>query len=484
MAASVLSRTMGPLVAIELIESEQIGTVGVGEATIPQILNLLAVLGIDEHDFLRHTQGSIKLGIQFNHWGQLGDSYLHDFGAPGRPLGMLDFHHYWVRARQHDVAAELGDYSFNTVAALDNRYERVDVDTAAGVVPIQHAFHFDASLVAGVLRKFSEANGVTRTEGKIVDTTLDGESGFIDSLTLDGGAVIEGDLFIDCSGFRGLLIEQALKTGYDDWTHWLPANSAIAVPCESVEPLTPYTQSTARKAGWQWRIPLQHRIGNGHVYSNEYMSDDEATGILMDNLDAPALAEPRQLRFTTGRRKKFWNRNCVALGLASGFLEPLESTSIHLVQSHLNRLLHLFPDAGFAPDLVDEYNAQCAYEFERIRDFIILHYHANERTDSQFWIDRREMDVPDELRHKIELFRQTGTIYEDAEDLFKKSSWLQVMVGQRIMPEGFHPMADLLKDEQLTQFMSNIRQLIDVKVGKMSGHRDYLNSHCEAIAGT
>jgi len=445
---------------------------------------MLNLLGIDEHDFLAHTQGSIKLGIQFNDWGKLGDSYLHDFGIAGRPLGMLSFQHYWLRARSEGNAESLGHYSLNSVAALANRYAPLEALGNTGLKGLDHAFHFDASLVAKYLRGISERQGVVRTEGKIVDVTRRADDGYIESLTLDSGNKIAGELFIDCSGFRGLLIEQALETGYDDWTEWLPCNRAVAVPCAPVEPLTPYTQSTARQAGWQWRIPLQHRIGNGHVFSAEYLSEDEATDVLMSNLDGEPLAEPRVLRFTTGRRKKFWSHNCVALGLASGFLEPLESTSIHLVQSGLSKLIEFFPDASFAEETRAEYNRQCAYEFERVRDFIILHYHVNQRTDSPFWIDRREMSVPDELTHKIELFRANGRIHEDREDLFKPSSWLQVMLGQHVVPRAYHPMADVLSKEQLAAFLSDIREYIDHAAASLPDHREFLEKNCAAIEGT
>jgi tryptophan halogenase len=484
MAAAALSRTMGKLLDIELVESDQIGTVGVGEATIPQIRLLLALLGIDELEFLRNTQGSIKLGIQFNGWSRPGDRYIHAFGAIGRPLAGVPFHHYWLRAKSAGANEGLWSYSFNAMAAAADSFDRVDSMGDTGLSPLVRAYHFDASLVAKFLRAYSERAGVVRTEGKVVDTKLRGEDGFIESLRLESGATVAGDLFIDCSGFRGLLIEEALQTGYEDWTHWLPCNRAAAVPCESVEPLTPYTQSTARAAGWQWRIPLQHRIGNGHVYSSDYISDDEAIGVLMNNLDGAPLAEPRVLRFTTGRRRKFWNRNCLALGLASGFLEPLESTSIHLVQSGLDRLIRLFPAAGFAAAVSDEYNRQSAYEFERVRDFIILHYHANERTDSPFWIDRREMSVPDSLAAKLELFRASGRIVEDAEDLFKEVAWLQVMVGQRIEPQAYHPVVDQLSDAQLDGFLAGIRDYVARRVAALPDHRAFLDEHCPAIAGT
>ena len=480
MAAAVFARALGPAVEIELVESEQIGTVGVGEATIPQIRLLLGLLGIDERDFLKNVQGSIKLGIRFNDWGRLGDSYIHAFGAMGRPLGMLEFYHYWLRARLEGSDADLWATSLNSVAADLDRFDDFETFGDTGLSGLVRAYHFDAGLVAGYLRRYAEPLGVQRTEGLIVDVVLDGESGSIRSVKLDSGTDIEGDLFVDCSGFRGLLIEEALETGYEQWTDWLPCDRAVAVPCAPVEPLTPYTQATARTAGWQWRIPLQHRTGNGHVYSSAYLSDDEATTTLLDNLDGEALAEPRVLRFTTGRRRKVLNRNCLALGLASGFLEPLESTSIHLVQSFLSRFLNLFPGGDFAPALVDEYNRLTAYEFERVRDFIILHYHANERTDSPFWIDRREMSVPESLTEKMALFRSSGRLVEDAEDLFKNVAWLQVLIGQHVDPVDYHPMADVLTDEQLRGFLANLQTLVADQARRFPTHRAWLEANAPA----
>lgn len=478
MAASVLSRVMGPLVKIELVESDEIGIVGVGEATIPQIRLLLGVLGIDEADFLKNTEGSIKLGIRFNDWAQIGDSYLHAFGDIGRPLGMLSFYPYWLRAKSLGHDSGLWDFNLNAVAADRNRYEPMDNFGDTGLTGLVPAYHFDASLVARYLRHYSEAQGVTRTEGRITDVSTNAESGFITAVTLENGETIDGELFIDCSGFRGLLIEQTLKTGYEDWTEWLPCNRAVAVPCASADPLTPYTQATARTCGWQWRIPLQHRTGNGHVYSDAYMNEDEATSILLDNLDGEALAEPRHIRFTTGRRRKFWNRNVVALGLASGFLEPLESTSIHLVQAGIDRLIKLFPSRDFSASTIDEYNRQSIAEFESVRDFIILHYYANERTDSQFWIDRREANVPDRLREKIELFRETGVITEESEDLFKEVAWLQVMLGQRVEPRRFHPMAERITPSQSNEFLGGLRQVIANRAETLMDHRAYIDRFC------
>ena len=481
MAAAVFARALGREVEIELVESDQIGTVGVGEATIPQIRLLLGLLGIDERDFLSNVQGSIKLGIRFNDWGRPGDSYLHAFGAIGRPLGMLDYYHYWLRARQAGIASNLWSTSLNAATADLDRFDDFESFGDTGLSGLVRAYHFDAGLVAQYLRRYAEPLGVRRTEGLIVDASLDAEAGTIRSVKLDGGKDIAGDLFVDCSGFRGLLIEEALGTGYEDWTHWLPSDRAVAVPCASVDPLTPYTQATARTAGWQWRIPLQHRTGNGHVYSSAYLSDDEATATLLENLDGEALAEPRLLRFTTGRRRKVLNRNCLALGLASGFLEPLESTSIHLVQSFLDRFLKLFPGGTFAPELVDEYNRRTAYEFERVRDFIILHYHANERTDSPFWVDRREMAVPDTLTDKIALFRATGRLVEDAEDLFKNVAWLQVLIGQHVEPLDYHPMADLLTDGQLRGFVDNLESLVAGQAGRFPTHRAWIEANVPAV---
>lgn len=478
LAAAVLGRSMGSRLEIELIESDAIGTVGVGEATIPPIRLPLAMLGIDENEFLSQTQGTIKLGIQFNDWARRGDSYIHAFGPTGHPFGMLEFYHYWLRSQAQGFTDDLASFSLNASSALANKYGRADNARPGSPASLVHAFHFDAALVAQYLRRLSQRLNVRRTEGKVVDTVLRSDDGFIESVTLENGASITGDLFIDCSGFRGLLAEEALQSGYEDWSHWLPCDRAIAVQCESAGPLLPYTQATAREAGWQWRIPLQQRVGNGHVYCSDYLSDDEATAVLLANIDGKPLTDPRVLRFTVGHRRKFWNRNCVALGLASGFIEPLESTAIHLVQSGVKRLLDLFPDTGFSPTIIDEYNRQCTFEFERIRDFIILHYHANERDDTTFWVDRREMAIPDSLSERIELFRSTGRIQDNGKDLFQTDAWLQVMVGQRILPEAYHPMADIPSDEQLGKFLAEIKRVITHNSSAFPDHQQYIETHC------
>lgn len=478
MAAAVLAKALDRSVSITLIESEEIGIVGVGEATIPQIRLINAFLGIEENAFVRATQASFKLGIEFNDWRQIGDSYMHAFGDIGTSLGLLGFHHYWLRARAAGQSQSLWDFSLNYQAAIQDRFAPLERLGNSSLTGVRYAYHFDAALYARLLRQYAQGAGVTRVEGKIIDVALRGEDGFVDAVLLEGERRIAGDLFLDCSGFRGLLIEGALKAGYTDWTHWLPCDRAVAVPCAHGAALRPYTQATARQAGWQWRIPLQHRVGNGHVYSSQHLSDDEATAILLANLEGAPLAEPRPLRFTTGMRKRQWVKNCVALGLASGFMEPLESTSIHLIQAGISRLVAMFPDARFAPSLIAEYNRQSAFEFERIRDFLILHYHANAREDSQFWRACRAMPVPETLSAKIELFATTGRIFREHEELFTEQGWLQVLLGQGIIPQRYHAIADLLTPEQMQQYLGNIRTLIDRAVQAMPSHVDYIKANC------
>jgi tryptophan halogenase len=480
MAAATLSKTLGPDVTIRLVESDEIATVGVGEATIPQIKLFNGVLGLDEDEFVRETQGTFKLGIEFVDWGKLGDRYLHAFGPVGRDLGLIPFHQYWLRHRQAGGETSLWDYCLNDIAAHAGRFGRLATVGDTKLPGLAYAFHFDAALYARYLRRYAEQRGVIRTEGKIREVTLREPDGFVESVVLENGEAIGGDLFIDCSGFRGLLIEGALKTGYDDWSHWLPCDRALAVPCARTEPLTPYTRATARAAGWQWRIPLQHRTGNGMVYCSRHMSDDEAAKVLMESLDGEALADPRPLKFITGRRKKFWNRNVVALGLSSGFMEPLESTSIHLIQSGLSRLLSLFPDKRFNPADIDEYNRQAGLEFERIRDFIVLHYKATTRTDTPFWRDCAAMEIPDTLARKIDIFRNAGRLYREDEDLFAEVSWLQVLLGQGIEPATHHPLADNLTGEQLTGFLSDLRQLLVGAARALPAHAEFIAAHCRA----
>lgn len=465
---------------IRLIESDNIGIVGVGEATIPQMSLFNQILGIDEDEFVKATQATFKLGIEFVNWGGLNESYMHAFGEVGKDMDALQFYFYWLKMHQLGKADELGEYTLNYVAAYSGKFMRPIDAGNSPLSSIAYAYHFDAALYARYLRKFSEKLGVVRTEGKIVETILRPTDGFIDAVILDSGERITGDLFIDCSGFRGLLIEQALHTGFEDWTNFLPCDRAVAVPCARVEDPIPYTRATAQSAGWQWRIPLQHRTGNGHVYCSQYMSDDEATSILLKNLDGEPLAEPRLLKFTTGRRKKFWNKNCVALGLSSGFMEPLESTSIHMIQTGIAKLMSLFPDKRFNQDIINEYNRQTNFEYEKIRDFLILHYKATKRNDSDFWNYCRNMDIPESLAQKITLFESGGHIFRDNQELFNETSWLEVFHGQGIRTQGYHPLVDVMSEEQIIQRLKNVKKVIYKSADYMPMQAEFIAKHCAA----
>ena len=482
MAAAACVKVLGAQYSIRLIESEEIGTVGVGEATVPHLKLFNNLLEIDEIDFVKKTQGTFKLGIQFVDWGKIGDKYVHGFGTIGHDYGLLAFHQFWIKARQQGFANDIAAYSINTAAAPLNKFmaSADDVPKSSPLANIAYAYHFDAGLYAKFLRGYAEARGVRRTEGKVAQTLLRESDGFIEAIVLESGEKIAGDLFVDCSGFRGLLIEQALHTGYDDWTHWLPCDRAMAVPCGKVEAPTPYTRSTARAAGWQWRIPLQHRTGNGYVYSSKYISDDEVSATLLKNLDGKPTADPRILKFVTGRRKKAWNKNCVALGLASGFLEPLESTSIFLIQSGIARLLTLFPDDDFSDVVIDRYNAQTTFEIEKIRDFLILHYYATQRNDSEFWNYCRTMPIPQSLENNIRLFNDSGRFFRDAEEMFAVTSWVQVMIGQHINPRKYHPLVDQLSDAELRKFVSGVEKVITTCVDVMPQHEAFIARHCAA----
>ena len=484
MAAAALAKVLGRSCAIRLIESEEIGTVGVGEATVPHLKLFNTVLEIDEAEFIREVRGTFKLGIQFVDWGRLGDRYIHGFGTIGHDYGLLPFHQYWLKLFLAGEADAIGAYSLNTAAAPLGKFMSSASDAPANspLANITYAYHFDAGLYAAYLRRYAEARGVVRSEGRVVDVLLRGTDGFIEAVTLASGERVSAELFIDCSGFRGLLIEQALHTGYEDWTHWLPCDRAMAVPCEKVGPPTPYTRSTAREAGWQWRIPLQHRTGNGYVYSSAYLSDAQAADTLMPKLDGRALAEPRVLKFTTGKRRKFWNRNCIAVGLASGFMEPLESTSIYLIQSGVARLLNLMPDRTFSPVLIERYNSQAAFEFERIRDFLILHYFATERRDTPFWQYCGNMQIPEQLADNIRLFQDSGRFYRNAEEMFAITSWVQVMLGQHILPRNYHPAVDLIGASELRELVGGARKVIAACVEAMPTHAQFLAKYAQVAA--
>jgi tryptophan 7-halogenase len=482
MAAAALARLQeNGVTKITLIESDEIGTVGVGEATIPPIKTFNAMLGLDENEFLASTHGSFKLGIEFDSWKRAGERYLHPFGAYGSDIEGIKFHQLWLMLRSKGMTNPIGDFSLCEVASRGSRFDRSSGDPRDVTHMLEYAYHFDAGLYARFLRRYSEGRNVTRREGKIVEVLQRDSDGYIEAVTLTDGSRIEGDLFVDCSGFTGLLIEQTLETGYEDWSQWLPCNSAVAVPSARTEPLPPYTRSTARDAGWQWRIPLQHRTGNGHVYCNQFISDDEAAAILLANLDGEAFGDPRQLRFQTGRRKQAWNKNVVSLGLASGFMEPLESTSIHLVQTGISKLLSLFPTCQFADHERDEYNRLTQIEWEHIRDFLILHYHVNERSGSEFWRHCATMDIPETLRRKITLFKGAGRLFRYNDELFTDSNWTAVMIGQGLLPDSHDPLADVLDIQQIGQMLGSMTNIFHKTASAMPTHAAYIERHCKGL---
>jgi tryptophan 7-halogenase len=467
MAAAALSRLQANgITKITLIESDEIGIVGVGEATIPPIKTFNAMLGIDENEFVAKTQGSFKLGIEFAGWSRAGEKYLHPFGAYGSDINGVKFHQIWLRLKALGLKTSLADLNLGTVAAKYDRFDRPSTDRRSVTSTIDYAFHFDAGLYAKFLREYSEARGVVRREGKIMSVEQRDTDGFIDAVVMDDSTRIDGDL-----------IEETLKTGYEDWTHWLPCDRALAVPSARTEPLLPYTRSTVRTAGWQWRIPLQHRTGNGYVYCSDYISDDEAAATLLGNLDGEALAEPRPLRFVTGRRKQAWNKNVVSLGLASGFMEPLESTSIHMVQAGISKLLALFPDMGFAGHERDEYNRLTAMQWEQTRDFLICHYKLNYR-EEPFWKRCAAMEIPESLARKIELFRARGRLFRYEDELFSDASWTAVMMGQGLIPQGHDPLADTLDPQEIGYMVEKMATMFDAAARQMPPHAEFIAQHC------
>ncbi|HEX8572355.1 MAG TPA: tryptophan halogenase family protein [Allosphingosinicella sp.] len=475
-AAALANKLAGLPVSIELVESAEIGTVGVGEATLPHIRFFNAALGFDEAEFMRRTKATFKLGIEFRNWGRIGDSYIHPFGAFGTDLGGIDFHQHWLRMRSAGSTAPLEHYSLPIQAARLNRFAYPAADPTSLYSTYSYAYQFDAGLYGRFLRGYAEERGVKRTEGRIVDVTLRPEDGFVSSLTLADGRRLEADLFVDCSGFRGVLIEQALKAGYEEWTRWLPCDRAIAMPCAGTGPLTPYTRATARESGWMWRIPLQHRVGNGHVYSSAFISDDEAEAELVAQLEGAPLGEPNRLRFTTGKRRLQWAKNCVAIGLSAGFLEPLESTSIHLIQLAIGHLIDLLPDRGWDPLDAEEFNRVMALEYERVRDFLILHYCATERDDTPFWNYCRTMELPDSLHYKMELFRERGYVVNYREGMFLEPSWIAVYLGQNIVPRRFDPLSEAIPDDRLKAGISRIGEACRAAAEHMPKHEDFLRS--------
>ena len=475
MAAAAIAKLMGKHLQICLIESDEIATVGVGEATIPPLLTLHKLLGINEAEFMAATQATFKLGIQFENWREQGHDYIHSFGTTGQDCWAAGFQHFWLKGQQLGLASDYGDYCPELLATKAGKFAHLPNR------PLNYAFHFDAGLYAKFLRNMAEQHGATRIEGKIASVETCEQSGNITALQMHSGERIAGDLFIDCTGFRALLIEQTLHTGFDDWSHWLPCDSAIAVQTRATREPVPYTRSIAHGAGWQWQIPLQHRVGNGLVYCSKYYSDDEAKALLLANIGGELLTEPRLIKFRTGMRRKHWNKNCIALGLASGFIEPLESTSIHLIQRSIVRLLQMFPLSGISQADIDEFNQQTEHEVLNIRDFIILHYHVTARRDTAFWRYCQTMPVPESLAHRIRLFKQTGRVFKVPNELFGENSWTQVMLGQGIMPQQHHPIVELMSEQELSHFLSQIKQQNQRLVAQLPSHQAFLQNYCPAI---
>ena len=479
MTAAGLTTVVGHRCDVTLIESAEIGTVGVGEATLPHIKDFNDYLGIDEAEFMRATQATLKLGIEFVDWGEPGNSYIHPFGTFGQAFGGVDFVSIWNRARLRDHAAPLESYSYAIAAARAGRFDFPSSDLKSLKSTYAYAYHFDAGLYAAFLRGFAERKGIKRVEGKIVEVRQDAGGGHISELVLESGEVVAGDLFIDCSGFRGLLIEQTLKSGWEDWSPWLPCDRAWAVPCARTSDPLPYTRATALEAGWQWRIPLQHRTGNGYVFSSAFIDETAAVDRLMGNLDGEAQAEPKLLKFTTGRRKASWKDNCIAIGLASGFLEPLESTSIYLAQIAITNLLQLFPDRDIDPRLRTAFNRLVDIEYDRVRDFLILHYHANTR-DGALWTHTRNMAVPDTLTDRLDQFRHRGLLQKYKDGLFSPASWLAVYAGQDILPEGYDRLADTIDLPDLKAWLDDLERRILLNVDEMPTHAAFIRGYCAA----
>ena len=473
-AAFALVKQLAPLIEIVLVESDEIGTVGVGESTIPTCRTFHQYMGIDERDFMRATSSTFKLGISFENWAAEKDRYIHSFGTLGRDTWMVDFHHFWLEARRLGWGDDIGEYCFEHQAAAAEKFA-----TSEGAT-INYAYHLDATSYGQYLRGLAEQRGVRRVEGKIREVRQNAETGDIDALLLESGEAIEGDLFIDCTGFRGLLIEQTLRTGFEEWGQWLPTDSALPVQTDSIGPPKPYTRAIAHKAGWRWQIPLQHRVGNGLVFASAFMDEDEARNLLSSELEGQPLFEPRLIRFKAGRRRSSWVKNCIAVGLSSGFVEPLESTSIHLIMIAVTRLLQEFPFGGVTPALRARFNHQADREIIGIRDFIILHYHATERDDSDFWRHCRNMDIPDTLQERIELFREHAHAYQDSHDLFRVDSWVQVMLGQGQQPASYSPVGRLMQEAQLRDALSNLQAHIGTAVERMPSHGEFLRQYMPA----
>jgi tryptophan halogenase len=474
MTAAALAGTLGDTIDLTLVESDAIGTIGVGESTIPPIVLFNRLLGIDEAEFMRATQATFKLGINFENWKDVGESYFHSFGTTGKDHWSAGFQHFWLHGLTQGQQHSYDDYCLELKAALEGKFAHLPDDK------MNYAYQLDSGLYAQFLRKRAQRDGAKRIEGRIAEVELDGASGNIAALRLDGDRRIEGDLFIDCTGFRALLIEGALHAGFDDWTHYLPCDSAIAVQTASVRPPVPYTRAIAHDSGWQWRIPLQHRQGNGIVYCSRYLDKDAALERLFTTVEGERLVEPNFIRYTTGVRRKQWHRNCVAVGLSGGFMEPLESTSIHLIQRAVLRIIRMLPGGPVSERDIAEFNDQQFTDMEQIRDFLILHYKVTERRDSQFWRHCAALPMPDSLEQKIELFRETGRVFRKNEELFVENSWVQVMMGQGIMPQSYHPIATRLRADELDKFLTMLRESVARTVAGLPDHQTYIARYCAA----
>ena len=472
MAAAAVAKLLGKTVKVSLVESEEIGTVGVGEATIPTLLTLHELLKIKEQDFISAVGGTFKLGISFENWHDVGKDYIHSFGYTGKDCWAAGFQHFWLKGKELGISKDFGEYCNEWAAAKQNRF---------AVLPNQnlnYAYHFDSSRYAAFLRKIAQEHGAVRIEGKIEAVQQHEQTGFITGLRLESGQQVDGDFFVDCTGFRGLLIEQTLHAGYDDWQHWLPCDSALAVQTENVQPPIPYTRSIAHEAGWQWRIPLQHRTGNGLVYCSKFWSRDEAEAKLRGNLEGELVTDPRPIKFQTGTRRRHWVKNCVAVGLSSGFMEPLESTSIHLIQRSIVRFMQMFPSDGVRQPDIEEFNNQMKFEIENIRDFIILHYHVTNRTDTPFWRHCRTMEIPESLQHRIDLFKETGRVFKVPTELFGENSWTQVMLGQGLSPEQYHPIVNMMDEQELRDFLGGIHGSVERLVSQLPEHQRFIDHYC------
>ena len=472
MAAAAICRTLGKVVDVTLVESDAIGTIGVGESTIPPLVTYNRLLGINEADFMRATNATFKLGIMFDNWKDVGESYFHSFGLTGKDHWSAGFQHFWMHGLTKGHTQSYDDYCLELVAAREGKFAHLPDER------MNYAYQLDSTLYAKFLRGMAEADGIKRIEGKIANVELDGERGDIAALLLESGTRIEGDLFLDCTGFRALLIGQTLGIGHEDWTHWLPCDSAIALQTESVGPAVPFTRANAHDAGWQWRIPLQHRVGNGYVWCSRYLDKDTALERLLANVEGKVLTDPNVLRFGAGTRLKQWHRNCVAVGLSGGFMEPLESTSIHLIQRAVLRIIRMLPAGAISERDVAEFNDQQMQDMLQIRDFLILHYKATNRRDSEFWRYCAEMPIPDTLEQKIELFRETGRVFRRNEELFVENSWVQVMMGQGISPQSYHPVAEKLTDEELSRLLATIRDGVARTVNSLPDHATYVSQYC------